>query len=142
MFIVWSEKTEQDTGQLSHPACTAIHCALPRQVACVLQCLWPCTSAFLLNFLSRPYSMIMTEPLVACLGLCLEQHAGATQSQQIPGCFHQVLTVLQCIRAGISLRAGAAQRDISASGMGRRAARPLCTQQPPRRRAAGGVINK
>ena len=84
----------------------------------------------------------MTESLAACLGLCLEQHAGAIQSQQIPGCFYQVLRVLQCIKAGISLRAGAAQCDISVSGMGRRPAPPLCAQQPPRRMAAGGVINK
>lgn len=54
----------------------------------------------------------------------------------------QVLRVLRCIKAGISLLAGAAQRDISVSGMGRRAAHPLCTQQPPRQMAAGGVINK
>lgn len=130
---------EQDTGQiLPHN----LHWAPPCKVVYVLQRLQPCTSAFLLNFHSRPCSMTVTEPLAACLGLCLKQHPWAIQSQQIPRYLHQALRALRCIQAGISLRAGAAQPDMGASGMGRRAARPLRTQQPPRQMAAGGVNNQ
>lgn len=142
MFIVWEEKIEHDTSKILHPTCITMHWAPPCEAVCVLQCLQPCTSAFLLNFLSRPYSVIVIEPSAACLGLCLEQHAGAVQSQQTPRCFHQVLGVPWCIEAGISLHAGAAQRDISASGVGRRAAHPPSTQRPPRRMAASSVISK
>lgn len=42
--------------------------------------------------------MTVTDLLVTYLGVCPQQHTGAMQSQQIPGCFHQVPGVLQCIK--------------------------------------------
>lgn len=59
----------------------------------------------------------MTEPLAACLGLCLKQRAGAMQNQQTFGRFHQVLKVLQRIKAGSLLHAGAAQCDSSVTAV-------------------------
>lgn len=67
---------------------------------------------------------------------------GATQSHQIPRCFCQEVRAHQSTKGGISRCAGATQGDISVSGMGRRAVYPLCTQQPPRWMAAGGMINE
>lgn len=95
----------------------------------------------LAEFPQCPYSMTMTELLATCLGLCLQQHTGAMQSQQIPGCFHEVLRVFQCIKAEIPLCAGVAQCDFSVSGMGR-AAHPLCVQQSLKRVAVCTGISK
>lgn len=84
----------------------------------------------------------MTELPASCLGLCLLQHTGAMKTQQIPGSFHQVLRVLQCTKAEISLHAGAAQSDLSVSGTGRKAPQPLGVQQSLKRAAVGSGISK
>lgn len=86
--------------------------------------------------------MTKTELLATCLGLCLQQHTRAMQSQQIPGSFRQVLRVLQCIEAGISLHARAAQCGLSAVAWGEQLT--LCVQQCTalKRAAVGSGISK
>lgn len=91
----WKTGANKIQVTLSHPACIVMPWAPTRR------------ALFLCSLAEFPQKTIQCDhdrALATCLGLCLQQHTGAMQSQQIPGSFLQVLRVLQCIKAEISLR--------------------------------------